>query len=172
MPFALLRSPLSASRPVELEVRNWLYSGKMWSKMPRSLLHVFILVLVVAASALLPSRNSTAAQDQISSTCTSRDLPNPIASDFPNNATGVLNATLVIVPISLETARRLIPSQYGILEHAYRSLIPWLPEGKYPLLVQAAHDHDVQLKVIDFKVPDFSVRYQLAACVGYPTCKR
>jgi hypothetical protein len=93
--------------------------------------------------------------------CASHDLPNSIATIFPNNATGVLNATLVIVPISLDDARRLIPAQYGILEHAYRSLLPDFPEGMYPMLVQAAHDHDIQLQAYGITLEDFSVRLRL-----------
>lgn len=76
---------------------------------------------------------------------------------FPNNATGVLNATLAIIPIPLATARRLIPLKYGILESAYRSILPDFPEGMYPVLVQAAHDHDVQLKAYGITLDDFSV---------------
>jgi hypothetical protein len=91
-------------------------------------------------------------------TCASHDQPNPLAELFPNNATGVLNATLAIIPISLQTARRLIPPQYGILEKAYRALLPDFPEGMYPMLVQAAHDHDVQLRAFGVTLDDFSVR--------------
>jgi hypothetical protein len=70
----------------------------------------------------------------------------------------VLNATLLIVPIPLATARRLIPARYGILERAYRSVLPAdFPADMYPLLVQAAHDHDVQLKAYDITLDDFSV---------------
>lgn len=97
---------------------------------------------------------SAAAQGGV---CASHDLPNPLAELFPNNATGVLNATLAIIPISLETARRLIPPQYGILEGAYRALLPDFPEGMYPVMVQAAHDHDVQFPAYGITLDDFSV---------------
>lgn len=128
--------------------------------LPISLFHICILVVLVACSALLHTSKSVLSltPDQI---CVSRDLANPIASTFPNNATGVLNATLAIIPIPLETARRLIPAQYGILEHAYRSILPHFPEGMYPVLVQAAHDHDVQLKAFDITLEDFSVRHTI-----------
>ncbi|KAG7289123.1 hypothetical protein NEMBOFW57_005486 [Staphylotrichum longicolle] len=88
--------------------------------------------------------------------CTTHDHANPLAELFPNNATGVLNATLAIIPISLEAARRLIPPQYGILERAYRSLLPDFPEGMYPVMVQAAHDHDVQFRAYGITIDDFS----------------
>lgn len=89
------------------------------------------------------------------SVCESKDQPNPIASIYPNNATGVLNGTISVVPISLDVARQLIPPQYRILEHAYRHLLPSFPKNMYPAVVQAVHDHDIQAS--GFKVPDFSV---------------
>jgi hypothetical protein len=89
-------------------------------------------------------------------TCQTLDQPNPIAAQYPNNATGVLNGTIAVLPISLDLARSLIPSQYRILEHAYRALLPDFPADMYPALVQAVHDHDVQ--AMGFKIPDFSVR--------------
>ncbi|KAB5575431.1 hypothetical protein GE09DRAFT_955372 [Coniochaeta sp. 2T2.1] len=118
-------------------------------------LHISILVIAAAFSALLHSSSRPAIAQQ-PLTCITRDLPNPIASLFPNNATGVLNATLVVIPVPHSTARRLIPLQYGILEHAYRSLMPDFPEGMYPVLLQAAHDHDVQLKALGITIDDFS----------------
>jgi hypothetical protein len=87
--------------------------------------------------------------------CTTYDQPNPIASIYPGNATGTLNGTVAVVPIPLALARQLIPSQYGILEHAYRALLPSFPLGMYPAIVQALHDHDVQ--AFGYKIPDFSV---------------
>ncbi|KAF2472441.1 uncharacterized protein BDR25DRAFT_302628 [Lindgomyces ingoldianus] len=87
-------------------------------------------------------------------TCTSKDQPNPIASKYPGNATGTLNGTVAVIPISLELARQLIPPQYGILEHAYRALLPSFPKDMYPAVVQALHDHEVQ--AFGYKIPDFS----------------
>ncbi|KAL5118634.1 hypothetical protein ACEQ8H_003485 [Pleosporales sp. CAS-2024a] len=86
--------------------------------------------------------------------CQSVDQPNPIAATYPNNATGTLNGTIAILPIPLDLARSLIPSQYRILEHAYRSLLPSFPVGMYPALLQALHDHDVQ--AFGIHIPDFS----------------
>ena len=88
--------------------------------------------------------------------CLSVDQPNPIASIYPNNATGTLNGTIAVIPISLRLARQLIPPQYGILEHAYRALLPSFPQGMYPAIIQAVHDHDVQ--AFGYKIDDFSVR--------------
>lgn len=88
-------------------------------------------------------------------TCQSRSQPNPIATTYPNNATGTLNGTVAVIPISLDLARSMIPTQYRILEHAYRSLLPSFPEGMYPVVLQAVHDHDVQ--AFGYEIPDFSV---------------
>ena len=118
-----------------------------------SLLQASVVLLVVLFSVLLKQGESAPTRG----VCATYDQPNPLAELFPNNATGVLNATLAIIPIPLETARRLIPPQYGILERAYRSLLPGFPEGMYPVLVQAAHDHDVQLRAYGITIDDFSV---------------
>ena len=91
----------------------------------------------------------------ISDVCKTNDQPNPIASLFPNNATGTLNGTVAIIPITLELARSIIPPQYRILEHAYRDLLPSFPEGMYPAVLQALHDHEVQ--AFGYQIPDFSV---------------
>jgi len=111
------------------------------------------------SSAVLNQGRSTGgtAKRQSNDSCATYDLPNPLAEAFPNAATGVLNATLVIIPIPLEEARRLIPSEYDILERAYRDLVPDFPEGMYPVMVQAAHDHDVQFRAYNLSVADFSV---------------
>ena len=158
MPLRMPRISSLLSHPSELEfgMRSWLSSSRApWSRMSLSfpLLHVSVIALLVLFSFLLnPSKSAVAP-----GLCSTHDLPNPIASEFPNNATGVLNATLAIVPIPLEAARRIIPSRYTILEHAYREILPNFPEGMYPLLVQAAHDHDVQMRAFGFAIDDFSV---------------
>ncbi|KAJ4306628.1 hypothetical protein N0V88_001433 [Collariella sp. IMI 366227] len=110
------------------------------------------MALLGLFSLILSQGGFAAAQD----VCASHDLPNPLAQLYPNNATGVLNATLAIIPISLEAARRLIPPQYGILEGAYRALLPDFPEGMYPVMLQAAHDHDVQFPAYGITLDDFS----------------
>ncbi|KAE9976186.1 hypothetical protein EG328_002738 [Venturia inaequalis] len=87
-------------------------------------------------------------------TCKSQSLPNPIASQYPQNVTGTLNGTLVILPIPMALARSMIPAKYNILTSAYRTLLPTLPEGMYPAFLQAVYDHDVGLG--DYKIADFS----------------
>lgn len=118
---------------------------------------LFLQLSAAAALALFSLLLANGKSAATVSPCTTHDPHNTLAEQFPNSATGVLNATLAIIPISLGTARRLIPPQYGILERAYRSLVPNFPEGMYPLMVQAAHDHDVQLRAYGITIDDFSV---------------
>ncbi|EUC27447.1 hypothetical protein COCCADRAFT_41829 [Bipolaris zeicola 26-R-13] len=111
-----------------------------------------LLAIRYASSASTPL--NTTLDSVAAITCQSEDSPNPIATTYPNNATGVLNGTVSIVPVPLDLARQLIPSQYRILEHAYRHLLPTFPKDMYPAVVQAVHDHDIQFG--GFKIPDFS----------------
>lgn len=86
--------------------------------------------------------------------CQTHDLPNPIANLYPGNATGTLNGTITVLPIPLELARQLIPPQYTILTTAYQHLLPTFPTDKYPAILQAVHDHEVQ--AFGYKIPDFT----------------
>jgi hypothetical protein len=90
--------------------------------------------------------------------CVTYDHPNPLWEMYPNNATGVLNTTLAIVPITMREARRIIPSQFGILDDALREAMPGFPAGMYPVLVQAGHDHDIRFQ--NYTIADFSVSGQ------------
>lgn len=150
----------------ELGTRWASTSQKRRAKMPfqLSFFHITAVVLLVISSAIL-NHGKTTPEPVV---CVSHDQPNPLAELFPNNATGVLNATLAIIPISLETARRLIPPQYGILERAYRALLPDFPEGMYPVMVQAAHDHDVQFRAYGITIDDFSVSLPRGESRGSP----
>jgi hypothetical protein len=157
MPLSMPRFPsLTVPQLVEFGLRWVSSSQKRWSTMTIrwSVLHLTALAVLVLFLFLL-NRGESAVIPKV---CTStHDHHNTLAERFPNNATGVLNATLAIIPIPLETARRLIPPQWGILEHAYRALMPDFPEGMYPVMVQAAHDHDVQLRAYGITLDDFSV---------------
>jgi hypothetical protein len=131
---------------------------KMQTRNSRLHYFVFSFVLILAmrcASSSYFTLLSVVAQEPAQDVCQTHDLPNPIASLYPNNATGTLNGTVVLIPISLELARSIIPPQYRILEHAYRALLPSFPEGMYPAVLQALHDHEVQ--AFGYKIPDFSV---------------
>lgn len=111
---------------------------------------VLLLVLRYACSSYFINPN-----DILSTTCITKDQPNPIAALYPGNATGTLNGTVAVIPITVQLARQLIPPQYGILEHAYRALLPSFPQGMYPAIVQALHDHEVQ--AFGYKIDDFTV---------------
>ena len=87
--------------------------------------------------------------------CQTDDQANILHDLFPDNATGNFNATIVVVPISLDLARKIIPSSYKILESAYRALLPDFPADSYPVIIQAGHDHDI--RYMEYSIPDFSV---------------
>ena len=66
--------------------------------------------------------------------CVAKDSqPNPIASQYPNSATGTINGTVSIIPIPYAQARSIIPSTYPILTKAYEQLMPGLATGMYPV---------------------------------------
>ncbi|KAM7193135.1 hypothetical protein V8F33_008007 [Rhypophila sp. PSN 637] len=158
MAFSMSRFPtLVTARPRDRQRHlRWPSSSKkQLPKMPfqHPLFHLLAIVIVVLCSAILNHGKSASAQGGV---CASNDPPNTLAEVFPNNATGVLNATLAIIPIPLDLARRLIPRQYGILVPAYRALLPDFPEGMYPIMLQAAHDHDVQFRAYGVRLDDFS----------------
>ncbi|KAF2680913.1 hypothetical protein K458DRAFT_310761 [Lentithecium fluviatile CBS 122367] len=126
---------------------------KMHSK-PSTLQYFAVSFLSLLALRYASSTYFDAPSQIVASVCTSVDQPNPVASLYPNNATGTLNGTIAVLPISLELARQLIPPQYDILEHAYRALLPSFPKGMYPAIVQALHDHEVQ--AFGYKIDDFT----------------
>lgn len=121
----------------------------------------------VASSPAPQSSGGATAEAPAPAACVSVDLANPIKDIYPMNATGVLNATLTILPITMEAARRIIPAKYAILERPLRAALPDFPEGMYPVLLQAAHDHDVGLHGLGFTLPDFSVRFACLACLFF-----
>jgi len=88
--------------------------------------------------------------------CVSPSQPNPIADQYPNSITGTVNGTLVLIPMSLEAVRQIIP--HPILVDAYRTILPGFPKDKYPALLQSVQDHDLRFNgssvpgVVDFTV--------------------
>ncbi|KAF1969901.1 hypothetical protein BU23DRAFT_512474 [Bimuria novae-zelandiae CBS 107.79] len=103
---------------------------------------------------MLPLLFSAFFTPSLAVTCTSQTQPNPIAQDYPNDATGVINGTTAIVPIPYAVARSIVPAQYSILTSAYRTIFPSLPPDLYPAVLEALHDHDV--RAFNFSIPDFS----------------
>lgn len=145
---ALLSSPVLAFLSIQ--------HPKMHSK-PSSLQYLFVTFASLLCLRYVASAYFETPVQLATASCMTVDQPNPIASIYPNNATGTLNGTVAVVPISLKLARQLIPPQYGILEHAYRALLPDFPRGMYPAIVQALHDHEVQAS--GYKIDDFTVRH-------------
>ncbi|RCI14795.1 hypothetical protein L249_6476 [Ophiocordyceps polyrhachis-furcata BCC 54312] len=115
-----------------------------------------------AATALVLAAYTRAASSQLSLAgddgrkCISQSSANPISSQWPTRVTGNLNGTTIIVPIPFPLARKVIPSEYEILQRAYQSLLPGLLTDKYPMMVSALFDHDVMLKSADLSLVDFS----------------
>lgn len=125
-------------------------ANNIWSKMSNMRVFQVTAVATLLLSSLLLN---ILAQD----VCATSSQPNPIAQQYPNAPTGTLNATLAIMPIPLDQARQIIPSQYAILENAYRALLPDFPEGMYPVIMQAGLDHDIQLAAYGINIGDFQV---------------
>ncbi|KAF7195211.1 hypothetical protein HII31_03417 [Pseudocercospora fuligena] len=98
--------------------------------------------------------------------CISESQPNPIRNTYPNDVTGTINGTTVIVPIPYSVARSVVPSQYGILTKAYEELIPGFPKDMYPAVFQGLLDHDVGLGPL-IRIPDFQ-----RAALKYPFVDR
>ncbi|KXJ93482.1 hypothetical protein Micbo1qcDRAFT_174537 [Microdochium bolleyi] len=103
----------------------------------------------VTASASAPSPPTTA-------TCVPDGSKNPISYLWPNDISGNLNGTTLIVPIPLVQARQAIPEKYGILEHAWRAWLPDFPVGMYPMMAVSVYDHDLRFPVLNMTPPDFS----------------
>ncbi|KAL0943614.1 uncharacterized protein CTRU02_201501 [Colletotrichum truncatum] len=121
-----------------------------WFNMPLSIYLVqgFVAVLLVIFGVNIQTTVAQATPPA----CVNQDQPNPLSSQHPNNATGVLNVTMAIIPIPMSAARSMVP--FGILENALRAVMPDFPAGMYPVVVQAGHDHDIRFQ--DIGIPDFS----------------
>ncbi|KAI0849114.1 hypothetical protein F5Y00DRAFT_269748 [Daldinia vernicosa] len=115
-----------------------------------ALFHLFALYITQVASS---SQYTIPLSHEV---CVSQDSPNQHSQQYPTLVSGNLNGTTLIVPISLEIARQVIPNEYGILEEAYRTLLPSFPDGMYPMMAQIVHDHDLQLPAYNASLPDFS----------------
>lgn len=120
------------------------------------------LRILLALLALIVALVAAASFSSSPPGCTPLDQPNPIATVYPLNATGLLNVTLAVIPIPLATARALIPPQWPILVHVYQALFAALgvseevfPPDRYPLLVQAGLDHDIQMSAYQLSIADF-----------------
>lgn len=123
--------------------------------------HVLLTLLPIWAALFFHTTSSSPlllAQRQDDDGCVTQDSANPHAEEYPDFVSGNLNGTTLIVPIPLSIARQVIPSQYGILEDAYRSLLPSsFPQDAYPMMAVGVHDHDIQFPAYGAHPSDFSV---------------
>ena len=101
------------------------------------------LSLFSSHAAALP-QGSTSSLSLPPPLCTSSSSPNPIAAQYPQNVTGTINGTIIVVPIPLTLARSIIPSQYPILTQSYQSLLPSFPKDQYPMFLEGVLDHDIR----------------------------
>ena len=90
------------------------------------------------------------------SSCQTRSQPNPIAQTYPDQTTGTVNGSVIVLPIPLSIARAAIPSQYPILTKQYQQWLPGLGEDMYPAMLNTLFDHDIQMASLGVHVPDFS----------------
>ncbi|KAJ1329760.1 hypothetical protein MN608_06496 [Microdochium nivale] len=104
----------------------------------------------------LPIRQEAGEASSSPATCVTDSSKNPISQLWPNDISGNLNGTTMIVPIPLAEARRAIPQEYGILENAWREWLPDFPAGMYPMMAVAVHDHDLRFPAFNVTTPDFS----------------
>ncbi|KLU91392.1 hypothetical protein MAPG_09912 [Magnaporthiopsis poae ATCC 64411] len=137
---------------------------------PRAQLLVVLVAVIATVLALVSGEKRSTGDDSeprlggrqaaapapAPATCVSASAPNTISAKFPNSATGVLNGSLVVVPIPMADARRAVPPQWGILEGAMRANLPDFPQGMYPLFIQAVQDHDIKMHAFNVSIPDFT----------------
>jgi hypothetical protein len=146
---------ISTQRRREVQAQQTAGTARTQTPMPLPIWQIALALLVLALGVgLFPRSNSTPAAQGM---CVTHDQPNQVAEKHPNSATGTLNATLMVIPISMARARQLIPSQYPILEDDLRTAFPALAADTYPVVLQAAHDHDIQFRAYNMSIPDFSV---------------
>ncbi|CAL8582234.1 hypothetical protein XPA_007902 [Xanthoria parietina] len=99
----------------------------------------FIVTILFSFSLNLCSAHNLRPQANCSS-C----LPNPIATTYPHNITGTINATTAVLLVPLCYAQSLLPSRFAnsILTHAYTRFN--IPPTTYPLVVESIIDHDIR----------------------------
>ena len=104
-------------------------------------------LLAISVSSFAPQGNCT--------TC----LPNPIATIYPYNVTGTINATTSILLVSISYARSLLPARFAdsILTHAYTRFS--IPENHYPIVIEATIDHDIRFNNTNLIADFSSVRF-------------
>ena len=97
----------------------------------------------------------------LASTCQTQSQPNPIVQQYPDQTTGTINGTVVVIPIPYSIARAAIPAQYPILIKQYQGWLPDLGQDMYPMMLNTLYDHDIQAPNTGINITDFSVRKPL-----------
>ena len=116
--------------------------------MPQSSLLLFITTLLLSSTPTLCSLEPRAPQANCDECA-----PNPIASLYPNNGTGTINATTSVIIVPLSYALSLLPAQLVPLPHAYTRFS--IPPTHYPLVVENTIEHDFRYQGIN-AIADFS----------------
>ena len=76
--------------------------------------------------------------------CQTQTRYNPIAEEYPNSITGVMNGTFALAFIPRETADSLLPEGYEFLDNLSREDVEMWQEDAFPVLVKAVRIHDVR----------------------------
>ncbi|CAF9941662.1 MAG: hypothetical protein HETSPECPRED_003844 [Heterodermia speciosa] len=110
---------------------------------PKALLGSLLLLLLLPLVSSAPQSNCTSC------------APNPLASIYPNNATGTINSTTAVLLVPIAHARALLPAHLAplLLPHAWTRFS--IPPNQYPLVVETGIDHDIRFQGIN-AVADFS----------------
>lgn len=98
------------------------------------------MVLTTSLVGLLASAVCVIAQPG----CQTQTEYNPIAEEYPNAITGVMNGTFSLTFIPRETADSLLPKGYKFLDDLYQGGVEMSPEDLFPVLVKAVYIHDIR----------------------------
>lgn len=114
-------------------------------------INILYFVLALHFSAVCSTTLQPRALQSNCNTC----APNPIASIYPNNVTGTINATISVLIVPIDYARSLLPSRLSplILTRAYTRFS--IPPSHYPLVIENSIDHDIRFQNLT-PVADFS----------------
>ena len=136
-------SQISFNRIILLKYRGSVARMSQRMMYSLSILCLLMPLLAISVTAVAPQGNCT--------TC----LPNPIATVYPYNVTGTINATTSILLVSIPYARSLLPARFAnsILTHAYTRFS--ILKDRYPIVVEATIHHDIRFDGTN-AIADFS----------------
>lgn len=76
--------------------------------------------------------------------CQTQTSYNPIAAEYPNSVSGVMNGTFSLSLMSRDTASSWLPQGYKFLDNAYEAGFDMWQEDSWPVLVKAVYIHDTR----------------------------